>query len=93
VHHMHAMWCNNYWKLAPVIAHGKYPLPTGMRTVVAWTDRVPDRDGIKSVVNDVCFRPDGSQVRGPATSLSLATLPSSFSHVPPPAPPLMTLRA
>jgi intraflagellar transport protein 122 len=33
-----------------------------MRTVVAWTDRVPDRDGIKSVVNDVCFRPDGSQL-------------------------------
>eukprot|EP01047_Picozoa_sp_COSAG01_P126957 COSAG01_NODE_56165_length_320_cov_0.773756_1_plen_43_part_10 len=33
-----------------------------MRTVVTWTDCVADRDGIKAVVHDVCFRPDGSQV-------------------------------
>ena len=33
-----------------------------MRTVTTWTDRVPDRDSFKSVVNDICFRPDGAQV-------------------------------
>ena len=33
-----------------------------MRTVVAWSDRVPERDGAKSCVYDVCFKPDGSQL-------------------------------
>eukprot|EP00735_Rhodelphis_limneticus_P013896 TRINITY_DN7858_c0_g1::TRINITY_DN7858_c0_g1_i1::g.23657::m.23657 TRINITY_DN7858_c0_g1::TRINITY_DN7858_c0_g1_i1::g.23657 ORF type:complete len:1206 (-),score=375.70,sp/A8WGF4/IF122_XENTR/55.15/0.0,WD40/PF00400.27/1e+02,WD40/PF00400.27/1.8e-10,WD40/PF00400.27/5.9e+02,WD40/PF00400.27/14,WD40/PF00400.27/0.33,WD40/PF00400.27/13,WD40/PF00400.27/0.039,WD40/PF00400.27/1.9e+02,Coatomer_WDAD/PF04053.9/43,Coatomer_WDAD/PF04053.9/56,Coatomer_WDAD/PF04053.9/70,Coatomer_WDAD/PF04053.9/0.32,Coatomer_WDAD/PF040 len=33
-----------------------------MRTVVAWSDRVPDRDGIKSVVYSIAYRPDGSQL-------------------------------
>ena len=31
-----------------------------MRSVTTWSDRVPDRDGIKSVVNDICFKPDGT---------------------------------
>jgi intraflagellar transport protein 122 len=33
-----------------------------MRSVVTWSDRLPDRDGIKSVVNDLAFRPDGAQL-------------------------------
>ena len=33
-----------------------------MRSVTTWSDRVPDRDGIKSVVNDICFKPDGTQL-------------------------------
>eukprot|EP01046_Picozoa_sp_COSAG06_P080482 COSAG06_NODE_27765_length_587_cov_0.573770_2_plen_110_part_00 len=33
-----------------------------MRSVTTWSDRVPDRDGIKSVVNDLCFKPDGTQL-------------------------------
>eukprot|EP01051_Picozoa_sp_SAG22_P018253 SAG22_NODE_3022_length_2017_cov_2.015120_1_plen_377_part_00 len=33
-----------------------------MRSVVTWSDRLPDRDGIESVVNDLAFRPDGAQI-------------------------------
>ena len=33
-----------------------------MRSVTTWSDRVPDRDGIKSVVNDLAFKPDGTQL-------------------------------
>ena len=33
-----------------------------MRSVTTWPGRVPDRDGIKSVVNDICFKPDGTQL-------------------------------
>ena len=32
-----------------------------MRSVTTWSDRVPDRDGTKSVANDICFKPDGTQ--------------------------------
>lgn len=33
-----------------------------MRTVVSWTDRVPERDGQKSTVWDLAFKPDGQQL-------------------------------
>mmetsp|Transcript_3049 Transcript_3049/g.4655 ORF Transcript_3049/g.4655 Transcript_3049/m.4655 type:complete len:1198 (+) Transcript_3049:84-3677(+) len=33
-----------------------------MRAVIAWSDKVPDRDGVKSVVYDIAFRPDGTQL-------------------------------
>ena len=33
-----------------------------MRSVTTWSDRVPDRDGIKCVVNDLAFKPDGTQL-------------------------------
>ena len=33
-----------------------------IRSVTTWSDRVPDRDGIKSVVNDLAFKPDGTQL-------------------------------
>lgn len=33
-----------------------------MRAVVAWSDQVPERDGIRSVCYDLVFSPDGSQV-------------------------------
>ena len=33
-----------------------------MKTEVVWSDRVPERDGIKSCVYDIAFRPDGSQI-------------------------------
>nr|XP_024390508.1 intraflagellar transport protein 122 homolog [Physcomitrium patens] len=32
-----------------------------MRAVVAWTDHVPEHDGVRSVCFDIAFRPDGSQ--------------------------------
>lgn len=31
-----------------------------MRTQLVWTDKVPDHEGKKQVVWDLCFRPDGS---------------------------------
>lgn len=33
-----------------------------MRSVLAWSDKVPERNGEKFVVQDLAFRPDGSQV-------------------------------
>eukprot|EP00741_Cyanophora_paradoxa_P007206 tig00001094_g6972.t1 len=33
-----------------------------MRAVIAWSDKVPDRDGVKSIVYDIAFRPDGTQL-------------------------------
>ena len=33
-----------------------------MRTEVAWSDRVPERDGVTPCVYDMAFRPDGSQI-------------------------------
>jgi len=33
-----------------------------MRTVVAWTDSVPDHEGEKQVVWDLAFKPDGTQL-------------------------------
>eukprot|EP00240_Pyramimonas_obovata_P000052 CAMPEP_0118949464 /NCGR_PEP_ID=MMETSP1169-20130426/49666_1 /TAXON_ID=36882 /ORGANISM="Pyramimonas obovata, Strain CCMP722" /LENGTH=1253 /DNA_ID=CAMNT_0006896109 /DNA_START=163 /DNA_END=3921 /DNA_ORIENTATION=+ len=33
-----------------------------MRAVVTWSDKVPDRDGIKSVCYDVAFKPDGTHL-------------------------------
>lgn len=36
--------------------------PRTMRTIVAWTDKVPERDGVKSCVYDIVFKPDGSQL-------------------------------
>lgn len=33
-----------------------------MRAVVAWSDRVPDRDGQSNTVWDMVFKPDGSQL-------------------------------
>ena len=33
-----------------------------MRSVTTWSDRVPDKDGIKSAVNDMVFNPDGTQL-------------------------------
>ena len=60
-----------------------------MRSVTTWSDRVPDRDGIKSVVNDICFKPS----RGSATACERllfwlceqkhfikSTLPNMFAH-------------
>ncbi|KAF0686954.1 hypothetical protein As57867_021233, partial [Aphanomyces stellatus] len=33
-----------------------------MRTTLAWSDKVPDRNGVKVVVQDIAFHPDGSQI-------------------------------
>lgn len=33
-----------------------------MRSVLAWSDKVPERNGEKFVVQDLAFRPDGSQI-------------------------------
>ncbi len=33
-----------------------------MKTEVAWSDRVPERDGIKSCVYSIAYRPDGAQL-------------------------------
>lgn len=33
-----------------------------MRTVISWTDRIPDHDGGKVAVNGLAFRPDGTQL-------------------------------
>ena len=33
-----------------------------MRTTVAWTDKVPERDSIKSCVYNLAFKPDGTQL-------------------------------
>ncbi|RLN56691.1 hypothetical protein BBJ29_006329 [Phytophthora kernoviae] len=33
-----------------------------MRCVLAWSDKVPERNGEKFIVQDVAFRPDGSQI-------------------------------
>ena len=33
-----------------------------MKIEAGWSDRVPERDGIKSVVYSIAYRPDGAQV-------------------------------
>jgi intraflagellar transport protein 122 len=33
-----------------------------MRTTVAWTDKVPERDSVKSCVYNLAFKPDGTQL-------------------------------
>ncbi|KAG2430302.1 hypothetical protein HYH02_013779 [Chlamydomonas schloesseri] len=33
-----------------------------MRTVVAWQETPPEKDGVRNVCYDLCFKPDGSQV-------------------------------
>jgi intraflagellar transport protein 122 len=33
-----------------------------MRTVVAWSDRIPERDGQQTAVYDMAFSPDGAQL-------------------------------
>ncbi|GBF97536.1 hypothetical protein Rsub_10459 [Raphidocelis subcapitata] len=33
-----------------------------MRTVVAWTETPPEKEGVKNVCYDLCFKPDGSQL-------------------------------
>lgn len=33
-----------------------------MRTTIAWSDKVPERDGVKACVYDLAFRPDGTQI-------------------------------
>ena len=33
-----------------------------MRTTVAWSDKVPERDSIKSCVYNLAFKPDGTQL-------------------------------
>lgn len=33
-----------------------------MRALVAWSDKVPERDGVKSCIYDIAFSPDGKQL-------------------------------
>ena len=33
-----------------------------MRTTVAWSDRVPEKDGVRAVVYDIAFNPAGTQL-------------------------------
>ncbi|CAK4696321.1 hypothetical protein AeMF1_011920 [Aphanomyces euteiches] len=33
-----------------------------MRSTLAWTDKVPDRNGVKVVVQDLAYNPDGTQI-------------------------------
>ena len=33
-----------------------------MRSVLSWSDKIPERDGSKSTVWDIAFKPDGSQM-------------------------------
>ena len=33
-----------------------------MRTQIKWTDKVPEREQVKSCVYDIAFRPDGQQL-------------------------------
>jgi len=33
-----------------------------MRAIVTWTDKVPERDGVKNCVYDIVFKPDGTQL-------------------------------
>ena len=34
----------------------------GMRSLIAWSDKVPERDGVKNCVYDIAFKPDGTQL-------------------------------
>jgi len=33
-----------------------------VRAVVSWTDQVPEKEGVRAQVQDIAFRPDGSQI-------------------------------
>jgi intraflagellar transport protein 122 len=33
-----------------------------MRTVVAWSDKIPERDGVRTCVYDIAFNPAGTQL-------------------------------
>ena len=33
-----------------------------MKTEIAWSERIPNKDNFKNTVFDLCFRPDGTQV-------------------------------
>ena len=33
-----------------------------MRTVISWTDRIPEHDAGNVAVNDIAFKPDGTQL-------------------------------
>ena len=34
-----------------------------MKTEIVWSERIPSKDNFKNTVFDLCFRPDGTQVR------------------------------